>query len=283
MPLSVITAETVGRHVEALTALGPRHPEGQAVPATLRYLADELAAAGLAVEVERFGGDLHEVNLLAELPGGAGPAVELGAHWDTVPGSPGADDNASGVAGVLAAARALAAGDPPPRTVRFCLYAGEERGFLGSTAHVRRAAAGIAGAVVLEMIGYRSTEPGSQRLPRGAAALVPGVDRGDFIAAVGDPSSAAYLHAFERAAAAHAPDLAVRTLTVPGLLRAAVSRSDHVPYWRARRPAIMVTDTADYRNPHYHRASDVAQTLDLEFAAAVARAAAGAVVALAGG
>jgi Zn-dependent M28 family amino/carboxypeptidase len=272
----------VGRHVEALTALGPRDPEsGSAVAGALRYLTDQLKGFGYEVSVERYGGDLHEVNLLAEVPGteSAASLLEVGAHWDTVPGSPGADDNASGVAGVLEVARVLSTGGVRPRTgVRFCLFGGEEDGLQGSTAHVERAGDSIAGAVILEMIGYRSAQPGSQRVPENLARLVEAPSAGDFIAVIADPASAPYAAAFAEVAA---PQLAVFTLTAPGPVFADLYRSDHVPYWRAGRPALQLTDTAEFRNPHYHRPSDTVDTLDLEFAAAVAQAVAATAVRLA--
>jgi len=160
--------------------------------------------------------------------------------------------------------------------VRFCLYGGEEEGFLGSTAHVRRCAGVIDGAFVLEMIGYRDGAPDSQRLPRGVSLVLPDVPRtGDFIAVLADPASAGLADAVARHAG---DDLDVRALVVPPMLRRAVSRSDHVPYWRAGLRAVMITDTAEYRNPHYHRLTDTLGTLDLDFAAAVTRAVTAAVV-----
>jgi aminopeptidase YwaD len=273
----------IRRHVEALTALGPRDPgRGSAVAGALRYITDQLKGFGYAVSVERYGGDLHEVNLLAEVPGAdsAAPVLEVGAHWDSVPGSPGADDNASGVAGVLEVARVLSSPAEQPRAgVRFCFFGGEEDGFLGSTAHVERAGDAIAGAIILEMIGYRSPQPGSQRVPENLAGLIEAPPAGDFIAVVADPASTPYAAAFAEVAA---PELAVFTLTVPGGYFADLYRSDHVPYWGAGLRALQLTDTAEYRNPHYHQPSDLLDTLDLEFAAAVAQAVAATAVQLAG-
>ncbi len=272
----------IRRHVEALTALGPRDPgRGSAAAGALRYLTDQLQGWGYEVTVHRYGGAPHEVNLVAPRPGTdpAAPVLEIGAHWDSVPGSPGADDNASGVAGVLEVARALSTMDGLRRGVRFCLFGGEEDGFVGSTAHLDRAGDTVDGAIILEMIGYRSGVPGSQRVPADLARLVDAPTTGDFIAVVADPASAGYAAAF---AAGAPPELPVFTLTAPGPVFADLYRSDHVPYWLSGRRAIQLTDTADYRNPHYHQPTDTLDTLDVEFAALVARAVTGAAATLAG-
>jgi len=102
---------------------------------------------------------------------------------------------------------------------------------------------------------------------------------GDFIAVIADPASAPYSAVFAEVAE---PELAVFPLTAPGPVFADLYRSDHVPYWRAGLPALQLTDTAEYRNPHYHQPSDTLDTLDLEFAAAVARAVAATAVRIAG-
>ncbi|GIJ47022.1 hypothetical protein Val02_39080 [Virgisporangium aliadipatigenens] len=278
----MLTASALERHIGLLTEFGPRHGSNPpAVDAALRYITDELTSYGLTVAVQRWGPEPFEINLTAAIGAGRAPAIELGAHWDTVAESPGADDNASGVAGVLVAARTLTAavasgGWRPARPVRFCLYGGEEDGFLGSAAHVRRSAGVIHGAFVLEMIGYRDNTTGSQRLPPGASLVLPDVPRtADFVAVLADPASAALAEAVARNAE---DDLSVRAVVVPPLLRPVVNRSDHVPYWRAGLPAVTVTDTAEYRNPHYHRVTDTLGTLDLDFAAAVTRAVTAAVV-----
>lgn len=278
-----ITAPDIGRHVDALAGLGPRDPTStEAIVRTLRYLTEQLTGWGYDVSVERYGSDLHEVNVLAGPPGAdlADGVLEVGAHWDSVAGSPGADDNASGVAGVLEVAHALSTCDG----VRFCFYGGEEDGLVGSAAHLDRVATtseAVHGAIVLEMIGYRRTGPHTQRVPASLSGLVEAPTSGDFIAVVADPASGGYAAAFEQAALAQAPGLAVFVVTAPGAVAADLYRSDHVPYWLSGRPALQITDTAEYRNPHYHRPSDTPDTLDLDFAAQVARAVAGATLALA--
>jgi Zn-dependent M28 family amino/carboxypeptidase len=269
-----VTASDIERHVTALIGDGPRHEDNRdGVVGALRYVTEQLTGIGFEVTVERYGAGVHEVNLLASLPGMEPDSalLELGAHWDTVAGSPGADDNASGVAGVLEAARVLSRRGRPRRGVRFCLYGGEEgqeNAFRGSLAHVASLPDGaVEGAIVLEMIGYRTTESGSQRIPEAMVGLLDAPSRGDFIAAVADEMSVEYAAAVE--SAARARSLAVLPLVVPAFALPVVSRSDHVPYWLSGRKGLMVTDTAEYRNPHYHRVSDTVGTLDLAFAAEV--------------
>src|SRR5262249_49244738 len=127
--------------------------------------------------------------------------------------------------------------------------------------------------IILEMIGYRSTDPGSQRVPAALAGLIDAPTTGDFIAVVADPRAAPYAAAIERSAG----NLPVFGLTAPGPVVGDLYRRDHVPYWRSGRPALQITDTAEYRNPHYHRPTDTLDTLDLDFAAQVSRAVVGAV------
>jgi Zn-dependent M28 family amino/carboxypeptidase len=216
------------------------------------------------------------VNLIVELPGTEvdEPWLEVGAHWDSVADSPGADDNASGVAGLLEVARVLASQGRPRRGVRLCLFGGEEGqrghfGFEGSIAHVSALDSPVSGAIVLEMIGYRSPEPGSQRVPEQLVGLMDVPDAGDFIAVVGDERSADYVARIEMAARRHVPDLAVFAVVLPEVALPLVSRSDHVPYWHAGLKGVLVTDTSEYRTPHYHHPGDVLATLDLDFAAQV--------------
>jgi aminopeptidase YwaD len=302
-----INASALGGHVAALTALGPRPESDEAVGrATLDLLAAHLRAWGYDVREEpfvaptyqltelppepdpggepvrpRFGfasaGEREHRNLVAERRGRREPGtvVELGAHWDTVPGTVGADDNASGVAALLEVARACAEA-PTDRTLRFCFYAHEERGLWGSAAHARAVASSgerLVGALVMDMVGFASHEPDSQdapvRIP--LIAWMPGT--ADFIFIAGNWDSGDLADDFEDAAERYVP-----ALPVWGVKRIAgwfsdSGRSDHASYWEAGLPAILLSDTAEFRSPHYHRASDRPATLDLEFAANVARAA----------
>jgi aminopeptidase YwaD len=271
--MRMISADRLRGHVAALVAHGPRCGDLPGVPAALRYITDELSGLGLVVRVERYGSELHDVNLVAEIEGGTSDdAVELAAHWDTVDGTPGADDNASGVAGVLEAARLLRDLDLPARTIRFCLFGGEEDGFLGSTAHVRQITPDTE-SIVFEMIGRTSA---TQSAP---SFLLDPPTVGDFIALIANPASAGLADAFASAAAAHLPTF---PLVMPTEAMEVVLRSDHVPYWATGRRSLLVTDTAEFRNPDYHAAADTLDRLDLDFAAKVTAAAVRTVTRLAG-
>ncbi|MGI5245235.1 M20/M25/M40 family metallo-hydrolase [Dactylosporangium sp. CA-139066] len=261
----MIDAKRLRAHVEALTAHGPRFEDQPGVAAALRYITDELSGLGLPVRVERYGSELHEVNLVAEIQGGTSDdAVELCAHWDSVETTPGADDNASGVAGVLEAARALRDVELPARTIRFVLFGGEEKSFDGSRAHVAHITPQTE-AIVFEMIGYTSPV---QRFPEELAGFVDPPERGDFIAVVANEDSQGLLRRY-----ATRLEVPAFPLVLPPLAAEVAMRSDHVPYWETGRRALLVTDTADYRNPQYHRPGDTADTLNYAFAAGVVAAA----------
>jgi aminopeptidase YwaD len=208
-------------------------------------------------------------NLILDLPGrDDGDLVLIGAHYDGVPGSPGADDNASAVAVLLEMARAFAA-DPPRRRVRLVAFDLEERDLAGSRAyatqlHQRREPLIL--MIALEMLGYADRRPGSQRYPPGLRYFYP--DRGDFIGLIGNLRAIPQLH---RAARIVRRSVPCEWLAVPwrGHVLPDTRRSDHAPFWDLSYPAIMVTDTADMRNPHYHTAGDRIETLDPDFLAAV--------------
>lgn len=283
------------------------------------YVTDELRSAGWLVERRPFdrrwqlGVTDHQgrtaaplrvrlyprlrgANLVAELPGaGTGPPVVVGAHLDTVDGSPGADDNASGVAAVLETARLL--GRLPHRPdVTLILFDLEELGLIGARAAARELTAEgrrISGMICLESVGFFADAPGSQHLPGGFGLLFREVAdevraarfRGDFALVVHRRSSLAAAELWRRAAARTGPALPSVALCDPrpdgplGMLAGLLvpplghlGRSDHAPFWDRRVPAVMVTDSANFRNPHYHRPADTPETLDYTRLAAVAAA-----------
>ena len=253
--------------------------------------AATLEAAGFAVRRERYE---TGVNVIGEKRGASRPdeLVLLGAHYDSTEGCPGADDNASGVAGVLEAARRLG-GETFARTLVLACWDEEERGLVGSEAHARALAArGIRPrvAVVLEMIGFASTEPDSQSVPPGfelvfgpqVARLRENRMRGDFIALVHDQAAAAVAAGIARHA--ERGGLPALALPIPEAGKSSpmfrdLRRSDHSSFWDTGVPALMVTDTANFRNPHYHCGGgpDAAGDLDARFALGVVDAVVGAV------
>lgn len=273
------SVERIAAHVGALE--GERHPV--ASPAALArafgYVEAEFRALGLDVarQAFRFAGR-DQRNVVATIGGTdpAAPRLLIGAHVDTVRGTPGADDNASGVAGVLECARLLA-GLRPRATIELAAFDLEEsQGWtyrVGSrrwAAAARRAGVRYRGALILEMIGFRSEAPASQGIPWPIRWM--GLRRvGDYLAAVGDGKSRGLLRAFVEAGAEAVPGLRVVTLVSPlrGWLVWATRRSDHASFWSRGYPALLLTDTANLRNPHYHRGGDRLETLDLRFAAGV--------------
>jgi Zn-dependent M28 family amino/carboxypeptidase len=252
--------------VEALAFPRHRLAQKRANGRAVEWLAAELGASGLRVSVE---GQYR--NVVALPAGGVQPRVLVGAHLDSVALSPGADDNASGVAALVACARALSVHGLP---VAYVGFNGEEEGLLGSTELA--AAPGVLGGVraahVLEMLGYASDEPGSQRAPLPLPVGMPTV--GNFLGLLSNQRSNRLLDGVMALREAYAPTLPIFGLKAHlGVERwlEVLHRSDHSPLWKAGIPAVMWTDTAEFRNPHYHRPSDTPDTLDYGFLRRVTR------------
>jgi len=289
-------------HLGALIA--ERHPV--TAPAALRrteaYLTEQFTRLGLGVSTHPFkalGGTYR--NVIATIQQSAAPSspppLIIAAHYDTVEASPGADDNASALAVLLEVARSLR-DVPLARSVRFIAFCLEEENLLGSLAYASSLQAAdeeICGAIVLECVGYARSEEGSQQKPpmgKGASwrawggrvekmpVAVPTV--GDFLGIVGNAASAHLVKAVEAAANQAVPDLRTISLVVPGNgeLLPDTRRSDHAAFWHHGYPAVMLTDTANFRNPHYHQPTDTLDTLNLAFMEKVARAVAAAAIAL---
>jgi Zn-dependent M28 family amino/carboxypeptidase len=210
----------------------------------------------------------------------------LGAHFDTVAGSPGADDNASGVAGMLETARILA-DFQPEASVEFVGFALEEVGLIGSNQYAEQASAAgvnIIGMISLEMIAYTCFTPGCQfvfnDIP-GCLDIEPeGVNVGTFIAGLGNTASAPLLARLAEAVTTNVPSLPLVTGQVAGVGTCFpdTRRSDHAPFWDEGYRALMLSDTANFRNPHYHTPNDTSDTLDFGFARLVTQAALATVV-----
>lgn len=273
---------------------GPRHPRSAptALAAGESLVADELSAAGLRTERQSFRhqGTSYN-NVVATLPGhdSERPWLLVGAHFDTVADTPGADDNASGVAVLLEVARHAALLEPR-RTVQFVGFNLEEPQDIVGTYRVgsarfaeraRRERRRYAGALVLEMVGYTDRRDGSQQVPPLVFKSVP--SSGTFLVAVGDGRSRSLLRTFDHAARNHVPQLTVVTYgtRLRGWLLPLTRLSDNASFWDRRYPALMITDTAFLRNPHYHQPSDCADTLDFIFMKHVAQAVLATVIALA--
>ena len=268
------------RHVWALSGrIGERSvSRGAGLDQAERYLIQAFETAGLRVvrQPYRYRGRTV-ANLVADLGDASWdrPMIVVGAHYDTVTGTPGADDNASAVAVMLELAGRIAA-KSPNTCVRFVAFTAEEPPAFntehqGSRVFVRRlrqAGDTVAGAIILEMVGVTSA---LQRYPPFLRWL--GYPKsGDFIGVVGNRSSRTFgervLRSMRRNAA-----LPVESLFVwfDGWLLPDTRLSDHASFWDAGIPALMVTDTAYFRNPHYHGPGDRPETLDYAFMAALVR------------
>ncbi|MEG3899758.1 MULTISPECIES: M28 family peptidase [unclassified Microcoleus] len=197
------------------------------------------------------------------------PPIVIGAHYDTVPGIPGADDNATGVAVLLELAKAIASG-PLKYPVQLVAFDMEEYGCFGSSHHAakyKQQQESIRLMISLEMLGYCNHNPNSQNYPAGLKYFYP--NSGNFIALIGNLRTVPDL--INLSGKIRKSGQPCEWLPVPnrGLIVPDTRRSDHAPFWDNGYPAIMVTDTANMRNPHYHRESDKIETLDLDFLAGV--------------
>jgi hypothetical protein len=278
--IGIIDRAMFTRDIKTLAA-GPRHHSAapEHLLASADYIARELTAAGYTVTrqpVRHAGAEAP--NVIAERNGeDTSRVILVSAHYDSVAHSPGADDNASGVAAMLGIARAVAK-HPGKASLRMVAFAFEESGLVGSGEYTAMLGpierARIAAVVNLEMIGYKTAR--LQDYPKGLTLLPESDDfprNGDFIGILGlsdQPDTTETL----LAARPYAPNLKVASVTVPRalvLFTPDLLRSDHAHFWKFGIPAVIVTDTAEFRNHNYHQSSDSIETLDLDFAAEVTR------------
>jgi Zn-dependent M28 family amino/carboxypeptidase len=236
---------------------------------TVQYISGEFTAFGYQVSHQsfKFAGNTYQ-NVIAELKGRMSPekVLVVGAHYDTVRTTPGADDNASGVAGLLGLAKLLA-GKPQDSTVRFVAFALEEpptyrtknMGSYHYAAGLKKNHDQVEGMICLEMIGFFSDRPGSQHYPIPFMKLrFPRI--GNYIAMVGNRKSKKFTMQIA-GGFRKATDLPLVTLNAPAIV-VGIDFSDHWSFGKFGYPAFMVTDTAFYRNPNYHSPSDLPDTLD---------------------
>jgi hypothetical protein len=255
------------------------------------YIISELKKFGWQPQLEEFTEKQLDttrfgINIFAERPGTSQDtgAILVAAHYDTVFFSPGADDNASGVAVVLELARLLGS-RPTAKTLQLAFFDLEEAGLLGSKAFIKNKAhlENLEGVIVMDMVGYACHTAGCQKYPSGLP-IAPKSDKGDFVAVVGDAEHLPILNAFgqanvsqtafnketqrrksERVSVPKIPSVLTLPVPLKGLLTPDVLRSDHAPFWYQGIGAVLVTDTANLRTPHYHTPTDVPATLDREF------------------
>ncbi len=292
-PLVVRSVDPSRITADLTTIAAPRPADNPQWQTVQDLCADRFASLGYTVERHTYA---TGVNVIGVKPGTTVPAeqVLVSAHYDSVTNCPGADDNGSGVAGVLEAARVLAL-EPHKRTTIVACWDEEETGLIGSRAYVTRAkAAGdqIVANFVFEMIGYKSSEPNSQMSDAQIATIFPDAEaqlaaneyRGDFILMIHDTRSDPAIADFTATAElVGLPTIAIRVLDGLKTNQAAgaLRRSDHAPFWDVDYPGIQLTDTAEYRNSHYHctNGPDAIADLDMAFATSVVQATAGAAAA----
>ena len=261
--------KNIEEHLQFL--VGERNPftEPDHLEKIRLYITKQFESFNLSVNQEAVDFEnSRSFNIIGKSTGTQSTPFVLAAHYDTKPGTPGADDNASAVAALLEIARCLA--DHTFHTpIIFSAFTLEEYGFIGSRHFIEKAVTSnetFSGMILLEMLGYKTNAPQSQTYPPYFdTEKYP--DSGDFIAVVGNQPSAQLTQSLAEGMKQHVPSLKVETLVVPGTGEkfSEVRLSDHAPFWDAGIPAVMVTDTAFFRNPHYHQPSDTLETLDMEF------------------
>lgn len=280
-----------GQYVPDVTFIqGERTPGSAHWQEVQDFCATRLTDLGYEVERQAYG---TGVNVIGVRRGTSVPdeQVLIAAHYDHIEGCAGADDNGSGVAAVLEAARVLAT-EPHARTLVAACWDEEERrsddqSTTGSHAYAQRArerGETIISTVVLDGIAYASNEANSQRLPEGLETAFPGAvqqitdndSRGDFVLAVLDSTSHGFAERLVESAQSEALPIVLFELPVDRLRDAALSelrRSDHSAFWDEGYPGLLLTDTANYRNPHYHceDGQDTVDSLDMDFAQRVVR------------
>lgn len=262
--VDAVETDRLADHV-AVIAATPRHvvADTSEARAAAAYVAEQFDGAGLATEhidVDAEGVTLPVV--LAEIEGTECPqrVFVLTAHYDTVEGTPGADDDASGVAAVIEVGRALADADLPASVV-VAAVPFEEQGppYPGSAALAERLILAeerqVVGMISAEMLGYTLD------------ALGPDGDTGDYLLFFGYERAEALVQTFVAAALEWVPGFGAVALAADPEEIADVARSDHYAFNEFGVPAAMATDTANFRNPHYHLPSDTLDTLDLDFLA----------------
>jgi Zn-dependent M28 family amino/carboxypeptidase len=269
--LPTVNARRLWRDVEALSF--QRYTERDRATAR-QYIVRSLQKSGWTPRLLPFEtGTSKGVNIVAEKPGTnpeAG-AILLGGHYDTVERSPGADDNATAVAALLEAARVWGK-QSTARTLRLVLFDLEEAGLIGSQAFVstdslQALRTDLKGTVILDMVGYTCEVAGCQSYPSGLPVEMKR-DRGDFLGVIGDSGHPELLASFNPSTTSAQENLPeVLSLSVPVIAGFApdVVRSDHAPFWQQGLGAVLVTDTGNFRNPHYHQASDRPNSLNREF------------------
>ncbi|MCC9600953.1 M28 family peptidase [Stieleria sp. JC731] len=267
--------QNLRQHVDRLAGLiGPRTlSQPKTIQATIGYIEGQWAEMGYDHKRECYDANGDEAtNLIVECPGTkrADEIVLLGAHYDTVFSTPGADDNASAVAVLIEVSRLLRE-HTGKRTARYVAFACEEPPYfnfdaMGSQHHARQSRSRddkIVGMLCLEMVGYYSLAKGSQAVPPGIPKWMHRFfpQRGNFLAAVGNIPSWKLCWKFRRGFKRGTRRMPLFSICLPEKIRE-IRLSDNSSFWDQGYPALMLTDTSFLRNPNYHRSTDTPDTLD---------------------
>ncbi|MEM7726352.1 MAG: M20/M25/M40 family metallo-hydrolase [Cyanobacteria bacterium P01_A01_bin.45] len=270
---SEVSAQRLFNHLENLNFIRYTNPQRNRAG---QYITKELQKFGWKPQLENFS---RGTNIFAERQGTDkdAKAILIGAHYDTVSNSPGADDNATGVAVMLELARLLGK-TQTSRTLQLVFFDKEETGLEGSLAFTTKPEGlkNIAGAVIMDMVGYGCYTQGCQKYPEGFPSSFTKSNIGNFLAVVGDTEHLPLLNAFKSKTDIKNKLKTTPTITLPiplkGVLTPDVLRSDHAPFWYQGVGAVLITDTANLRTPYYHRPNDIPRNIDRQFFLGAAQA-----------
>jgi Zn-dependent M28 family amino/carboxypeptidase len=262
--------ENLYKHVETLSVkIGDRHLwKDDSLNKTAEYIESAFTSYGYAVERQTYSCYGKTVsNLIAEKMGENKEVVIIGAHYDTVPGTPGADDNASAVAGLLELGRLLKE-SLSKKTLVLVAFANEEPPCFGSmnmgsmvyAKYLKDQKISIEVMVSLEMIGFFSEERIQGYPLPGMGLFYP--KEGNFIGVVGNFHSSKHVSFFKKGIRKHC-DINTKSLTAPEFF-GGINLSDNYSFWQHGYRAIMITDTSFFRNRNYHQETDTIDTLDFE-------------------
>lgn len=270
-----INPQRLYSHLEAI--VGERYSEFDR-EYIRNYLVNQLQEFGFSPNLIPFE---TGVNIWAKKNGTDPDAgsILIAAHYDTVQNSPGADDNGTGLAVVLEIARLLG-NTQTPLTLEIAFFDQEENGLQGSFSFTSQPEkiTPLKGVIILDMVGYACHTSGCQTYPQGLpvnslleAAGVESPDKGEFLAVVGEAEHLELLKVFQkwnkstRNKTPKIPPIVTVPVPFKGLLTPDVLRSDHAAFWYQGIPAVLITDTAELRSPHYHQPSDIIDNLDQSF------------------
>jgi Zn-dependent M28 family amino/carboxypeptidase len=279
-PSTEVSQERLYKDVAFLTSLQParNHANLASLNKAADYIYQEFSKLGCQPELQTFTADGKEYkNIIASFGKMDGERVIIGAHYDVCGDQPGADDNASAVAGLLETARLLYARKPALNyRIDFVAYSLEEPPYfatehMGSAVHARYLHDNhipVKAMICYEMIGYFSDKPNSQQFPDAALSKIY-PNKGNFIIVVGRQGQEKFTRNIQALMKTNS-SIDVQSIVFP-YAEGLAGLSDHRNYWKYNYPAVMINDTSFLRNPHYHKKTDTIDTLDFNKMAEVVK------------